>query len=99
MDRLLLGTWQGDTFGDDYAYHHDNTNKTEQTAVFAQGEYRFNDEWALTVGLRWAEDEKAVSENRGGLYGERRLVGLFDAPFFEVAPGVTAGQALRSLQR
>ena len=97
MDRLLLGTWQGDTFGDDYAYHHDNTNKTEQTAVFAQGEYRFNDEWALTVGLRWAEDEKAVSENRGGLYEDLEVWwGLFDAPFFQIAPGVTAGQALRS---
>ena len=83
MNRLLLGTWQGDTFGDDYAYHHDNTNKTEQKAVYSQGEYRFNDEWALTVGLRWAEDEKAVSENRGGLYEANDVWwGLFDGPLF-----------------
>ena len=86
MNRLVLGTWQGDTFGDDYAYHHDNTNKTEQTAIYSQGEYRFNDEWALTIGLRWAEDEKAVSENRGGLYEANDVWwGLFDAPFFQVA--------------
>jgi iron complex outermembrane receptor protein len=86
-----LGTWQGDTFGDDYAYHHDNTNKTEQTAIYSQGEYRFNDEWALTVGLRWAEDEKAVSENRGGLYEANDVWwDLFDGPLFG-----GAGLALR----
>ncbi len=99
LNTLLLGTWQGDTFGDDYSYHHDNTNKTEQKAVFAQGEYKFNDEWALTVGVRWAEDEKAVSENRGGLYEDLEPwwgAGFFDAPFFQVAPGVTAAQLLRS---
>ena len=98
MNRLVLGTWQGDTFGDDYAYHHDNTNKTEQTAIYSQGEYRFNDEWALTIGLRWAEDEKAVSENRGGLYEANDVWwGLFDAPFFVVpgTGGLTAGQVLR----
>ena len=91
MNRLVLGTWQGDTFGDDYSYHHDNTNKTEQTAIYSQGEYRFNEEWALTVGLRWAEDEKAVSENRGGLYEANDVWwDLFDGPLFG-----GAGLALR----
>jgi outer membrane receptor protein involved in Fe transport len=97
LNRLLLGTWQGDTFGDNNSYKHDNTNKTEQTAVFAQGVYQLNDEWAITLGVRWAEDEKSVSEIRGGLYEANEVWwGLFDAPFFQIAPGVTAGQFLRS---
>lgn len=97
-NTLLLATWQGDNFGDDFAYRQDNTNKTEQTAIYSQGVYQFNDEWALTIGLRWAEDDKAVSENRGGLYENNPVWwGLFDAPFFVVpnTGGLTAGQVLR----
>ncbi len=97
LNTLLLGTWQGDTFGENYAYHHDNTNKTEQTAFFAQGEYRFNDEWALTLGVRWAEDDKSVSEKRGGLYEDLEVWwGLLDADFWVPALGATAGQILRA---
>ena len=68
MNSQVLGFWGGDTFGDDLAYRHQNTNKTEQTAVYSQGVYTFNDEWALTLGVRYAEDEKAVSENRAAYF-------------------------------
>jgi len=97
MNRQVLGVWGGDTFGDGYAYRHNNTNKTEQKAVYAQGVYTFNDQWALTVGLRWAEDEKNVSENRGA-YAELMFPWtFFDSPTFVVpgTGGLTAGQVLR----
>ena len=34
--------------------------------VFSQGTYTFNEEWALTVGVRYANDDKDASETRGG---------------------------------
>ncbi len=56
------GRWGGDPEG--ATYKHNNTNDTTQTAAFAQGTYNFNDQWALTLGVRWAEDRKSVLENR-----------------------------------
>ena len=53
---------------DGHAYHHINTNYVEQTAIFSQGTYTFNDEWALTIGARYAEDTKEVLERRGGYF-------------------------------
>lgn len=32
--------------------------QTESWAVFGQAEYSFTDDWALTVGARWTDDEK-----------------------------------------
>lgn len=61
-----VGLWTGDPDG--LLYHHINTNYIEQTAAFSQGVYTFNDEWALTVGVRYAKDEKAVVERRGGYF-------------------------------
>ena len=49
-------------------YHHINTNYVEQTAVFTQGTYTFNEQWALTIGARYAEDTKEVLERRGGYF-------------------------------
>ena len=60
------GLWTGDPDG--LLYHHVNTNNIVQTAAFSQGVYTFNDEWALTVGVRYAEDEKEVLERRGGYF-------------------------------
>ncbi len=50
------GLWEGDPTGAFYEYW--NKVETQATAVYTQGTYTFNEEWALTVGVRWAEDEK-----------------------------------------
>ena len=84
MGFQTFGTWTGDPDG--HAYHHINTNYVEQTAIFSQGTYTFNDEWALTIGARYAEDEKEVLERRGG-YTETMFP--FD-PIFGVRAGLLA---------
>ena len=66
MGFQTTGLWTGDQDG--HAYHHINTNYVEQTAIFSQGTYTFNDEWALTIGARYAEDTKEVLERRGGYF-------------------------------
>lgn len=40
----------------------DNTNNTKARAVYLQGEWRINDAFALTLGARWARDEKEAKE-------------------------------------
>ena len=66
MGFQTTGLWTGDQDG--HAYHHINTNYVEQTAIFSQGTYTINDEWALTIGARYAEDTKEVLERRGGYF-------------------------------
>jgi iron complex outermembrane receptor protein len=60
-----FGDWFGDT-GDSIPHGPDSvaTNLEYQTrtereayAVYTQGTYTFNEFWALTLGLRWAQDE------------------------------------------
>ncbi len=62
--QQVTGAWGGDPFGRVYAI--DNNVETEAWAVFSQGTYTFNEEWALTIGVRYAEDDKDATENRGG---------------------------------
>ncbi len=57
-----LGTWEGDEMGQIYGI--DNTAETDAYAVYTQGTYTFNEEWALTLGIRWAQDDKSVVEQR-----------------------------------
>lgn len=59
-------------------------------AVFAQGTYDFSDQWALTVGLRYSEQEKEASQsvfaadfgttNRNDAFGDDAAYGAFGAP-------------------
>ncbi len=60
-----FGDWEGDR-GDSIPHGPDSvaTNLEYQTrtereayAIYAQGTYTFNETWALTLGLRWAQDE------------------------------------------
>ena len=62
----LSGIWEGDARGD--WYHHQNKNRNEATAVYTQGTWTINDQFALVVGLRYAEDTKEVREIRGGYF-------------------------------
>lgn len=62
----VTGRWEGDPSGASYEYW--NTVDTDAIAVYTQGTYTFNEEWALTVGVRWAEDEKEAFEQRTGYF-------------------------------
>ena len=56
--------WGGDALGRVYNHMNDVTN--DATAVYTQGTWTINDEFALVVGARYAEDEKDWLEVRGG---------------------------------
>jgi outer membrane receptor protein involved in Fe transport len=62
----ISGTWEGDPRGD--WYHHTNKNRNEATAIYTQGTWQINEEFALVLGLRYAEDTKSVREIRGGYF-------------------------------
>jgi outer membrane receptor protein involved in Fe transport len=49
-----------------HVYEHANENQTDAVAYFTQGTWQINDTWALTVGARYAEDEKEALELTGG---------------------------------
>jgi outer membrane receptor protein involved in Fe transport len=77
----LLAPWFGDT-GDSVRsgpptpgtfFQWENTNNTEAKAVYLQGEWQMSDKFALTLGARWARDEKEA--------GERIFTVLEDAGF------------------
>ena len=93
----LVGRWDGgDGSGD--LYRHRNKSQTDQYAVFGQATYEFSDQWALTLGVRWAEDDKKVFENRGG-YVEVDFLGAFAGlyPFLLPSPFLLAGQTNLSM--
>ena len=64
LGATITGRWQGDALGS--VYNHLNENQTDAVAYFTQGRWQINDSWALTVGARYAEDEKEALEKRGG---------------------------------
>lgn len=72
-----IGQWLGEPSGHYYEYW--NKVSTEATAVYTQGTYTFNDEWALTVGVRWAEDEKTAFEDRTGYFEAGFVNGAIDS--------------------
>ena len=92
IGSTLSGRWVGgDGSGD--LYRHKNRSETDQYAVFAQGTYRLDEQWAVTAGIRWAEDDKTVFENRGG-YVEIDFLGAFAGlyPFLLPSPVLVVGQ-------
>lgn len=62
----VLGQWSGDPTGAYYEYW--NKVDTDAVAAYTQGTYTFNEQWALTAGVRWAEDEKEAFEDRTGYF-------------------------------
>ena len=64
LGSTITGRWQGDPLGS--VYNHQNENQTDAIAYFTQGTWQINDTWALTLGARYAEDEKEALEARGG---------------------------------
>ncbi len=56
---------EGDEHSDLLGFFNRGKNKTQ--AAFFSGDYRFNDHWALSGGLRYTEDEKEQKpEDQGG---------------------------------
>ncbi|MEM7003847.1 MAG: TonB-dependent receptor, partial [Pseudomonadota bacterium] len=84
----INGLWQGDTLengrvdhgpvSDGTTFIWDTENRTSARAVYFQGEWQINDTWALTLGGRWAEDEKEALE-RLFAYAEANVLFLCDA--------------------
>lgn len=81
--------WQGDNLGttgrvdhgpvsDGTTFIWDTENRTSAQAVYIQGEWQINDTWALTLGARWAEDDKEAEENLLA-YAEAGVLFLCDA--------------------
>ena len=58
------GRWNGMANG--AAYRHDNNVQNDAFAVYTQGTLRINDDFSLVLGVRYAEDDKAVIEKRHG---------------------------------
>ena len=82
----VSGRWQGDLSG--AVYRHTNENQNDAYAYFTQATWTINDEFALVLGARYAEDEKTAMEVRGG-YAE-----LFAGPVGGYLPAMNllAGQ-------
>ena len=57
-----IGLWEGDSTGAFYEYA--NTVDTDAYAAYTQGTYTFNENWALTLGIRYAKDKKEAFEDR-----------------------------------
>ena len=71
----VIGPWQGDPGGASYEYF--NSAVTKAFAAYTQGTYTFNDSWALTVGVRWANDDKSAFETRTGYFEANLDAGPF----------------------
>ncbi len=71
INAFCFGGWTGDTgdriphgpatAGTDLEYQ--TRSEREAFAAYSQGTYTFNEHWALTLGLRWAQDNLDGEEN------------------------------------
>jgi len=61
-----FGRWLGDARGD--IYEHRNQVDNEAFAVYTQGTFEFNEQFAVVMGLRYAKDKKEAEEVRGGYF-------------------------------
>jgi outer membrane receptor protein involved in Fe transport len=96
LGSTISGRWSGDSLG--RVYGHENEVQTDAIAYFTQGTWQINDEFALTLGARYAEDEKDALEITGGyaelhpsiLAGFLPVVNLLAGqPYIPVGPDAT----------
>ncbi len=96
LGATISGRWSGDNTG--AVYRHENEVQTDAYAYFTQGTWQINDEFSLTLGARYAEDEKEALEVRGGyaelyanaLAGFLPVVNLLGGhPYIPVGPDAT----------
>jgi len=90
----LIAPWFGDTGTSLRGARHDGVNtagthfawdndiETRAYAAYTQGEYQLSDRWAVTLGLRYAKDEKSAKER---LIGMSESVGLTAFALFDAA--------------
>ncbi|HSG90469.1 MAG TPA: TonB-dependent receptor [Pseudomonadales bacterium] len=95
---ILIAPWYGDTGTGLRGARHDgettpgtffawdNDIETRAYAAYIQGEYEFTDQWAITLGVRYARDEKEAKER---LIGQQESLGLTGLALFDLtgAPG------------
>ncbi len=62
--RQLNGLWQGRPRS--AIYHHIHKLHDRVTAMYTPGTYKFNEQWELVPGVRYANDRKHAKELRGG---------------------------------
>ena len=96
----LLAPWYGDTGTGLRGARHagtstpgtyfawDNDIETRAYAAYTQAEYDFNEKWALTLGLRYARDEKTARER---LIGQQENTGLTALALFDLGGNPGAG--------
>lgn len=71
---IAFGNWSGDTLAtagkvdrgptsDGTVFIWDTENRTDARAIYLQTEWQINETWALTLGARWAEDDKEAEES------------------------------------
>jgi len=83
MNNVISGRWGGSPEG--LVYEYQNEMSIEASAVYTQGTWTINDEFALTLGARYAEDKKDALEKSGG-YAELSMDYARDW-----MPGILAG--------
>ena len=60
------GRWNGDPNGT--YFYYDNVTEVDAFAAFGQAEWAFAENFELTIGLRYSEDEKEGTEERFGYF-------------------------------
>ena len=98
LSRLGVGEWGlGDTltgygrvptglpWGDDVASNNGQTQKTESIAVFASVDFFITDQWTITAGFRWTEEEKDFLGGNKGV-GYYPLRGEETPPLYSPVP-------------
>ena len=93
LGTTVSGRWGGDPEGRIFRLR--NEIETDAVAYFTQGTWQINDEFALTLGARYAEDEKEALENAGGyteLYASALAPYLPALNLMTGAPYVDIGQ-------
>ena len=103
-DQIILPFGSGDTFGfhcgdAGVAHQHDNDtggiyegkNMVENTAyaAYTQIDWQMNDEWMVTLGIRWAEDKRLGVERRF-LYFEDAGTWMLDADSAQLVADIIA---------
>ena len=86
MNDVITGRWQGSPEG--RAFEYSNAIDNNSTAIFTQGTWTISDEYALTFGVRYAEDKKKALEMSSG-YAEQSI--NFAATWM---PGILAGAGI-----
>ncbi|MEJ2090029.1 MAG: hypothetical protein P8Y69_16475, partial [Gammaproteobacteria bacterium] len=66
-------------------YEHINEVTTDNFAIYTQGDFQINDQWSVTLGIRWSEDKRDILEQRGG-YSEIAVGDWATQAIYDTAP-------------